>query len=92
MNDFIITIPGIAGGRPCIRNTRISVSAIACRYRQGYSAEEIADQYGHLNLAQIYSALAWYHADRAEIDADIFREEAEYERLAAEHSRLALCA
>ncbi len=60
--------------------------------RQGYSAEEIADQYGHLNLAQIYSALAWYHANRAETDADIFREEAEYERLAAEHSRLALCA
>ncbi|MGE0087777.1 MAG: DUF433 domain-containing protein [Desulfococcaceae bacterium] len=92
MNDFIISTPGILGGRPRIRDTRISVSAIACRYMQGYSAEEIADQYGHPNLAQIYSALAWYHANRADIDADIFREEAEYERLAAEHSRLALCA
>ncbi|MEZ4524651.1 MAG: DUF433 domain-containing protein [Desulfobacterales bacterium] len=91
-NDFIAATPGILGGRPRIRDTRISVSAIACRYRHGYSAEDIADQYDHLDLAQIYSALAWYHANRAETDADIFTEEAEYERLAAEHSRLSLCA
>ncbi len=44
------------------------------------------------DLAQVYSVLAWYHANRREVDADIFREESEYERLAAEHSRPDKCA
>ncbi|MEE4356844.1 MAG: DUF433 domain-containing protein [Desulfococcaceae bacterium] len=92
MNGFIVKTEGILGGRPRISNTRISVSAIACRYRQGFSPEEIADQYDRLELAQVYSALAWYHANRQEVDADIFREESEYERLAAEHSLLDKCA
>jgi hypothetical protein len=49
----------------------------------GRSPEEIADQYGHLTLAQVHAALAYYHANRDEIDAEMAAEEAEYDRLAA---------
>ena len=28
-------------------------------------------QHGHLSLAQVYAALSYYHANRAEIDADL---------------------
>ena len=38
---------------------------------------------GHLNLAQVHAALAYYHANRAEIDAELAEEEAEYDRLAS---------
>ena len=55
--------------------------------KSGLSPEEIADQYGHLTLAQVYAALAYYHAHRDEIEADLAREEAEYDRLAALHGR-----
>jgi hypothetical protein len=51
----------------------------------GRSPEEIADQYGHLTLAQVHAALAYYHANRDEIDAEMAAEEAEYDRLAAAH-------
>jgi uncharacterized protein (DUF433 family) len=34
----------------------------------GLSAEEIGDEFGHLSLAQVYAALAYYHANRAEIE------------------------
>lgn len=47
--------------------------------------EEIADRIGHLSLAQVYAALAYYHANRDEIDADIAAEEAEADRLEREH-------
>jgi hypothetical protein len=51
----------------------------------GRSPEEIADQYGHLTLSQVFAALAYYHANRESIDADLAEEEAEYDQLAANH-------
>ena len=36
-----------------------------------------------LTLAQVYAALTYYHANRAEIEAYLAAEQAEYERLAA---------
>jgi hypothetical protein len=49
----------------------------------GRSPEEIADQYGHLELAQVHAALTYYHANRSEIDVELAAEEVEYDRLAA---------
>jgi hypothetical protein len=42
---------------------------------------------GHLSLAQVYAALAYYHANRDEIDADLAAEETEAEALEREHAR-----
>ena len=39
--------------------------------KTGMSAEAIAKEYPQLNLAQIYSALAYYHANKERIEADI---------------------
>lgn len=39
----------------------------------------------HLTLAQVHAALAYYHANREEIEADIAAEEAEATRLEQEH-------
>ena len=36
----------------------------------------------HLSLAQVYAALAYYHANRDEIESDLAEEDAEYFRLA----------
>ncbi|HUT12158.1 MAG TPA: DUF433 domain-containing protein [Thermoguttaceae bacterium] len=47
------------------------------------SAEEMHFQYPHLSLAQIYSALSYYHDHRAEFDAEIQRQLQEVEGLAA---------
>jgi len=85
ISSFIVCTPGVVGGRPRINGTRISVRTIAVWYKQGYSPEEIADQYEDLTLAQVYAALTYYHANQAEIEADIAAEDAEYERLVGEH-------
>ena len=68
--------PGIRGGRPKIAGTGLTVRRIVGWYKMGMDPEEIALDYPHLTLAQVHAALAYYHANREEIEADIAQEEA----------------
>ena len=45
----------------------------------GSSAEEMHFQYPHLSLSQIYAALAYYHDNQIELDAQIERDVKTYE-------------
>ena len=76
-------------GRAAIAGTKTSVRRVVVLYKQGAGAEEIARRLSHLSLAQVYAALAYYHANRAEIEADLAEEEAEYFKLAALHHQKA---
>ena len=86
IGTLITQTPGIHGGRPHIAGTGVTVRRIAIWYRLGYSAEEIVREIDHLTLAQVHAALAYYHANREMIEADIAAEEAEAERLEGEHN------
>lgn len=85
IGTLIVRTPEIRGGRPRIAGTGVTVRRIVGWYKLGLSPEEIADRIGHLSLAQVYAALAYYHANREEIEADIAAEEEEAERLEREH-------
>jgi uncharacterized protein (DUF433 family) len=80
VGTLIIRTPEIRGGRPRIAGTGITVQRIVGWYKLGLSPEEIADRIGHLSLAQVHVALAYYHANREEIEADMAAEEAEADR------------
>ncbi|HXG31898.1 MAG TPA: DUF433 domain-containing protein [Bryobacteraceae bacterium] len=67
--------PEIRGGRPCIAGTGVSVRRVAQWHNMGYTPEEIANNFGHLSLAQVHAALAYYYANKAESDADLETEE-----------------
>jgi uncharacterized protein (DUF433 family) len=67
--------PAIRAGRPKIAGTGITVRRIVGWYKTGMTPEEIAIEYPHLTLAQVHAALAYYHANREEIEADIAQEE-----------------
>lgn len=57
----IVQSPEILGGQPHIENRRIRVKDIVSWFESlGMSADEIADTYD-LTLADVYSALAYYH-------------------------------
>ena len=47
----------------------------------GLIPEEIARKFGYLSLAQLHAALAYYHANQAEIDTDLESEARETEAL-----------
>ena len=82
---FITEEPGIHGGRPIIAGTGVTVQRIVVWYKLGLMPEEIAERLGHLSLAQIYAALAYYHANKEVLEFEIAAEDSEYERLAHEH-------
>jgi uncharacterized protein (DUF433 family) len=84
IGTLIVSTPGICGGHPRIAGHRVSVQNIAIDYNAGMSPEEIAKERTQLTLAQIYAALAYYHANKDEMDAAIAVEEVEWERLEAE--------
>ena len=77
----IVRAPEVCGGKPRIDGRRITVQSIVIWHEQmGYSVDEIATLYD-LTLAEIYSALAYYHDHRAEIDESIQQGEAYAEAL-----------
>ena len=82
IGTLIIRDPHLRNGIPIIAETGTSLQRIAALYKQGNNAEEIAADLDHLTLAQVYAALTYYHANRAEIEADLAAEKAEYDRLA----------
>lgn len=81
LDNLLVRSPGVCGGRLRIEGTRITLLQIVNLYRQGMTAEEIAEQYPHLTLAQVYAALAYYHANQGEIVAELATEAKEAERL-----------
>ena len=89
IGTLVICSPNIRNGRPTIAGTRTSVSRVVVLYKQGANAEEIARRMSHLNLAQVYAALAYYHANQDEIEADLAEEDAKYWKLASLHAEKA---
>jgi uncharacterized protein len=71
LDAMLTASPGVCGGRIRIDGTRITVHRIAALYKQGQTPEEITQTYGHLSLSQVYAALAYYHANRAEIESEL---------------------
>jgi len=63
-----------------VAETRVSLDSIVYAFREGLSPETILkDCFPSLTLEQIYGAVTYYLHHRAEIDAYLERERAEYE-------------
>ena len=82
LDDMIVRTAGFIGGRPRIANHRIGVEDIAALAGQGYEALDIvASIFTELTLAEVHAALAYYYANRDEIDGYM----AEHRRLMEAH-------
>ncbi len=81
LDAMLVKTPGICGGKLRIDGTRITVHRIVVLYKKGQSPEEIAQTYPHLSLGQIYTALAYYHSNRDQIESELAADDAEYDEL-----------
>lgn len=70
-----------------IADSRVSLESIVYAFLRGDSAEAIAESFHGLTLEQVYGALAFYLAQRDEIDAYLDAGRAEFERLRSEARR-----
>lgn len=74
--------PGVCGSKPRIAGTRIRVQDIVIWHeRMNLSADEIASQYPQVSLAAVYSALAYYHDHRVQINEQMAEGQALVEEL-----------
>jgi len=81
----IVKTEGVNGGAATIEGTRMGVwHIVEYYYKVGMSVEEIVMEWTHINPAQVFSALAYYHDNRAEIDA--LRERNSYEYWLKHHA------
>ena len=58
-------------GRAYLAGKTMRVVQIAIDAGAGETPEQIAAHYPHISLAQVCAALAYYYANRAEVDAEI---------------------
>jgi uncharacterized protein (DUF433 family) len=84
IGSFIDQREGYRGGRPFIVGTGVTVDRISVLMNVDHlSPEEIADGM-NLSLPQVHAALAFYHANSAEIEAWLDEQDREYDRMARE--------
>jgi uncharacterized protein (DUF433 family) len=62
-----------------VAGTRVSLDSIVSGFRDGQSAETIAESFPVLELEQVYGAIAFYLSHRAEIDEYLERVREDYE-------------
>jgi uncharacterized protein (DUF433 family) len=59
-------------GKARIEGSRIRViDLVMARMANGWTPEELQQQYAHLTLSQVYAALAYYHAHKEQLDKQI---------------------
>lgn len=73
-----------------VRGTRVSLDSVVYRFLEGLSPESIrSDCFPTLTLEQVYGAITFYLANRAEVDEYLRRSDEEFEgfrqRLREEH-------
>lgn len=71
IDSLIETTPGFREGRPCLAGTGVTVHTVAALYNAGHEAHGILEQFPHLDLPRIHAALAYYLANKEQVDADI---------------------
>ncbi|MBN1149293.1 MAG: type II toxin-antitoxin system prevent-host-death family antitoxin [Anaerolineales bacterium] len=83
-SNLIVRRSDISAGEPILSGTRITVRAIIEQIQAGQTVKDILSAYPHLDEAQVYSALAYYHSHRAELD--LLLEEASLANILAENA------
>ena len=79
------TIPIVAGddGVIRIRGTRVPLETIVVVFQNGSTAEEIAQQYPSLSLADVYQTIGYYLRHSAQVQAYLDARQRESEQVRA---------
>ena len=68
-------------GKIRVGDTRILLELVIRAFQQGESAEGILEMYSVLKLADVYAVLAYYLANRADVDAYVRQSDANSQRI-----------
>ncbi len=83
IGTLIVRDPALHDGKPCLAGTGTTVKEIIARHQRGLSVADILATAPHLDAQRIHAALAYYFANRNEIDMEFEADDALYDRLEA---------
>ena len=72
-DPYVAEYPGVCGGYPVIRETRIPVRLVVLFSRDGATPDELAEMWPAVTAAQIRGALEYYARHPRRVDEDIER-------------------
>ncbi len=75
VDPYVAEYPGVCGGYPVIRETRIPIRLVVQFARDGASVDELATMWPTVTTAQIQGALDYYAQHPHRVDEDIARNE-----------------
>lgn len=84
LNSLLVSKPDYREGRPCLRGTGITVHTVAAHYKRGLTAEKMAEDNPGLDAGALHAAIAYYFANREQIESELEQDAIEGERMAAE--------
>ncbi|MDM9382571.1 DUF433 domain-containing protein [Chlorogloeopsis sp. ULAP01] len=87
IGKLIVCTPGICGGRPRIDGSRITVQYVVNEIKSGITPEEILEDKPYLTLASIYTALAYYYANKEALDTEFAAYNEECRHLEVEYRK-----
>ena len=64
-----------------VSRSRVSLDSVVHHYKQGATAERIAESFPSLDLADVYAVIAYYLANRDSIEEYLQRQESEADAL-----------
>lgn len=65
---YITSVPGVHGGEPIVKGTRVPVRSIVLAWRRGVAPEEIPTLYPTVKIAAVFEALSYYSDNQAEVN------------------------
>jgi len=70
--DRITMTPGRMGGKPCIRNTRVTVGTVVGLVAEGYTPTEVVEAYPYLEPEDVRAALQYaaWRSEETEVALD----------------------
>ena len=86
-DPYVSETPGVGGGYPQVRGTRIPVRCLVLTYRHWRNFERTVAQYPTLTREQIRGALDFHAQHPARVDEDIERNERAFREHAASNGQ-----
>ena len=86
MSQVTTTVPLYMNEAGVLRiiGTRVSLDSVIYAFKEGATPEEIVQQYPTLDLADVYSVIAYYLQNRAEVEQYLEKNKVEIEELRKE--------
>jgi len=79
-----VTLTKTDDGTIRIGKTRVSLESVAHHFQMGATAEEIAQKFPALTLAEVYGAVAYFLNNREEVESYLQKQEVESDAVQAE--------